>query len=313
MNDIKDIKKLKGLITPKKYIVRNLSEYIKHLAKFELQEYYFRGESNYYHDIVSSGLRDDNVDYRSKLPFYHMIRDYYKEIGQRISSLDRKSFTAFSQHHGIPTNLTDITTSPLISLYFACQGDANNNRVKNISRVTSEINSQTGFVYAISKKKTIDITEHINKFNEIHINIIDILSSKKPEIIKENYEIFKLFFEGNPNMLEYYLGKLLGDYEYYKIDIFSRKNNYGFLKKAAKGFGLKISNALYQNPEKTEVSDKYYMRLFDLIITLKEELNISLDEDEHYYDYDNMLIYIYYLLTKKFLIITKEVEEYILV
>lgn len=60
-----------------------------------------------------------------------------------IKDLDRKNFLAYSQHYGLPTSLVDITLSPLISLYFSCSNEP----------------EEDGFIYIFNKKETIDISE----------------------------------------------------------------------------------------------------------------------------------------------------------
>lgn len=316
VDDIKNIKNIKGLIKPKKYVVKSLSDYIKHLSKIDSQKYFFRGESNYYYEIIASGLRDnDNISYNSKLPFYNMIREYYKEVGQRISNLDRKSFTAFSQHHGVPTNLIDITTSPLISLYFACQENLDSG---------DKTNNLDGFVYAISKDKTIDITDTIDKFGDIHVNIIELLSSRKSEIIKNNYQIFRGFFENNIELLKYYINLLLDDYSYYKINgILEEKKNkeIKFLKRAVEGcytakpkyfsFNHEPNKEIESKVlnEKHNIQNKYNDKLQILIKNIEDELDIRCSDE--LYEYNDKIIYVYYLLVKKFLINIKELGEYI--
>lgn len=293
-----DVKKLKGLKTPNKYVIKSLSDYINRLSMFKDNKYYFRGESKYYNDIMSSGLRIDDIDYRKRLEFQQMIKKYYVEVGQRISEIDRRAFTAFSQHHGIPTNLIDISTSPLISLYFACQNDLDDN----------------GFVYLINRKNTIDITERMYDINEIYINIIDIISSDKKEDIIKNFKMFRELFIDNKKLFIYLFNILIDEYTYYDNFISLVKKKIVFLKSAAKGFeekqiSLFFNNNRYDESEKEKINkiqNKYEEKLDNFI---REEIDYGVELKIE--SYEEKLIYIYYFMSKEFINLIKEYGEYI--
>jgi hypothetical protein len=74
-----------------------------------------------------------------------MVDEFQAYIGNTLTEMQNQHFLAFSQHHGLPTNLLDFTTSPLVSLYFACKGDI----------------EQNGYVHFINNKRLIDITKHL--------------------------------------------------------------------------------------------------------------------------------------------------------
>lgn len=295
------IKNIKGLKIPEKFIIKSLEDYITYLYKFKDNKYYFRGESQYYREIMASGLREDDIDYRKELMFQYRIRKYYNEVGQRLSSIDRRAFTAFSQHHGIPTNLIDISISPLISLYFACQGR----------------DEDTGYVYLIEQNNTIDITERISNSKEIHINIIDLLCSSEENDVKKNFEMFKELFIGNRNLLIYLFNLLIDEYKTYlsleKIDV-------EFLKIALDGFEEKNISLFFKHDEDNnekkimkskvlKIQREYYSQLLDFILYLTDELNIRGDLKVE--SYEETLIYIYYLMTKKLISSLKEFGEYV--
>jgi hypothetical protein len=83
-----------------------------------------------------------DLAFRFKRPiaFNNMVEEYYRIIGNNLTDMQRDNFLAFSQHHGIPTNLIDFSYSPLISLFFSCYG-SNSDTVNR------------GYVYFIDKKK----------------------------------------------------------------------------------------------------------------------------------------------------------------
>lgn len=296
LEDINKIKNLKGIKNPKKVIIKSLSDYIENLSKLEAKEYYFRGEAEYYDEIMASGLRNGDIDYKTELPFHNIIKEYYNEVGQRISSVDREAFTAFSQHHGIPTNLIDITTSPLIAIYFACLDNRNTNN--------------DGYIYLLNKKGTVDITDLINKEESVHVNIIDILSSKNSDTIKRNYLMFRELFLNNINLLMSMLNKLIDDYKFYGIDDYLKDIKISFLRKAIRGCSIKKSSMSFSGLEKDvetyieAIKDKYYLKLCDTIISICKRLNIRFDIKIA--SYEENFILLYYLLLKNFLL---EIEE----
>jgi hypothetical protein len=133
--------------------ISTLNEYIQTIKEKKLNDYYFRGENQKYPTISSSLLRKDTsvLLKQGEFSFYEdIVNHYYSEIASNIGELERKNFLAFSQHHGLATNLIDFTTSPLIALYFACA-----------ARDISEKNR--GFVYLVSKDNTIDISRIMNE------------------------------------------------------------------------------------------------------------------------------------------------------
>ena len=103
--------------------IDSLSKYIRHIKKLNSSVYY-RGESKLNPSRKSSALRSYEFRWNSAgpFPFMKMIDEFYKETAYKLNE-DKTDFIAFAQHHGIPTNLLDISASPLTALYFACERD----------------------------------------------------------------------------------------------------------------------------------------------------------------------------------------------
>ncbi|MGN6712905.1 FRG domain-containing protein [Anaerocolumna jejuensis] len=178
--------------------VYKLSEFIDIMSDGIYENYFYRGESKHYeHSICSTLLRTFTKPNGRFLPvFYeHMLNEFFREVANDISDIEKEHFIAFCQHHGLKTNLIDITTSPIIALYFAC--DMNNDFLEN----------NIGYMYLINKDKCIDISQSLLKnkkdfsivpfsFNEItHKSRKSVLEFAKvicSYINKENGEIFFL-------------------------------------------------------------------------------------------------------------------------
>ena len=123
--------------------ITSLSEFI--LAVKELDnKYYFRGEPKSWRSMkmIASGFR--LVGERDSSQLVELREKYFEEIGYGLNEKDQENFISYSQHHGIPTELLDVTTNPLVALYFACIG-----------------NESVGNVYALLKSNTVNLEKNI--------------------------------------------------------------------------------------------------------------------------------------------------------
>ncbi|WP_424577994.1 FRG domain-containing protein [Bacillus cereus] len=120
------------------------------------------------------------------------------------------TISAFSQHHGIPTNLIDITTSPLVSLYFACQEfkvPENNNEGLDTTR---------GFVY-LFKDSFVDITNILAKYEDD--NVLELLALNRRNIFIDMYNIFLEFKDKYPVQFYQFLENIAEEHHAYFGDM----------------------------------------------------------------------------------------------
>ncbi|MEG7933719.1 FRG domain-containing protein [Bacillus paranthracis] len=200
-----------GLHTPDVTEIKNLAGYIDLLSSGDFTNYLFRGEPTNYDETFSSGLRNTTLPgYNSKQgikgasTFLNMQKEFKKEVWHKLTPDERTHFSAFSQHHGIPTNLIDVTTSPLVALYFACQNYKN---PKDTNKV--QLDEERGFLY-LFKDQFIDITDIVTKYEDI--NVLELLASDHDDIFFDMYSAFLRFETEYPEKFYEHFKKLNTDF-----------------------------------------------------------------------------------------------------
>ncbi|UHA73759.1 FRG domain-containing protein [Paenibacillus sp. 481] len=192
-------RKLKGLPVPKEIVVKDLASYIRLFTDGKYRDFLFRGEPTNYDETSSSALRGDAI-----YPFREMQNQFKREVWHKLSSDERTHFTAFSQHHGIPTNLIDVSTSPLVALYFACQ---------NYKNPTGErYDEERGYVY-LFEDHFVDITKILAKYEDD--NLLELYAHNRNNILLDMYKLFLEFEKKKPYPFYTYLKTLNEDYHYH--------------------------------------------------------------------------------------------------
>lgn len=111
---------------------REVLEITNRLALLSLSgDYIYRGEPRYYPKVSSSLYREYPVIESENLPV-ELLQDEllyeaerYSELGDYTTVDDQIAMLIQLQHYGGKTNLIDFTTDYLIALFFACDGEPN--------------------------------------------------------------------------------------------------------------------------------------------------------------------------------------------
>jgi FRG domain protein len=107
--------------------INSVSEFIEKIVQLDKEEgteIFYRGHADRDWELLPSIFRTPNGVEKEHLLFRDMVAHEPQSFSECKSALD---YLVQMQHYGLPTRLLDMTTNPLVALYFACQsvGDVN--------------------------------------------------------------------------------------------------------------------------------------------------------------------------------------------
>lgn len=126
----------------KKQKTQVAKSFIEFYTKLTLQcdneselKYFFRGHSDHTYQSKPSIFRDINIIKNERSMYHEAIRNNPFEFTEDMSTFDK---LVKMQHYELPTRLLDITTNPLVALYFACKGSENKDGAVMIFPMSNE-------------------------------------------------------------------------------------------------------------------------------------------------------------------------------
>ena len=130
---------------------------------------YYRGQSNEEWEIRCSLFRENLLLNEEKLN-NEILNRKSNDFLNCNNSLEK---LILMQHYGIPTRLIDVTTNPLVALYFACQGNPDKDGVvfifeENVEYDINDENIVATFSYLKNNGTIQDFEKLLNKENIIY-------------------------------------------------------------------------------------------------------------------------------------------------
>ncbi len=153
-------------------------------------DFFFRGHAKNIYPLKPGVFRNLELLKNEDVMFREMMASNPSDFSDDRSTFDK---LVRMQHYGLPTRLLDITTNPLIALYFACEEIKSCN---NKPCLTNQPNNDTdGEVFIIGVKRE-DINFFDNDTTSVIANLARMEYANKDEIANKSSTclVFKFIF-----------------------------------------------------------------------------------------------------------------------